>query len=65
MTVLNAKKRLPVLTVEVYITTYEQTVKNVLINVIEQHRILHAYDTSVDACVGFVFPGNAHSSGRK
>ena len=55
--------RLPVLTVEVYSTTYEQTVKNAPINFIEQYRILHTYDTSVDACVGFVFPGNAQSSG--
>ena len=40
MTVLNAKTMSPVLTIEVYSTTYEQTVKNALINVVEQHRIL-------------------------
>ena len=40
VTVLNAKTMSPVLTIEVYSTTYEQTVKNALINVVEQHRIL-------------------------
>lgn len=46
VTVLDVKTRLPVLTVEVYSTTYKQTVKKALI---EQYRILRAYGTSVDA----------------
>ena len=33
-----------------------------LINVIEQYRILHAHNTIVESCVGFVFPRNMEES---
>ena len=62
VTVLDAKTRFPVLTVEVYSITFEHTVKKALINAIEQYRLLRRYDSSVESCIGFVFPGNAQSS---
>ena len=54
---------LPILTVEVLSgTSYEGTVKKAVTNVIDQFRILRAYDTSVGSCVGYVIPRNLEVS---
>lgn len=62
VTVVTTTDDLPVLTVEVYSQSYNQTVKKALLNAIEQFRILRAYNSVIESCVGFVFPRNAEPS---
>ena len=54
---------IPVVTVEVFSDTWNRTRNRTLINVVNQLRILRAFNPSTEECVGYAFPGfNQHQS---